>query len=199
MIIGSLILRHTHEKPHLPPPFRSAIFMNSYMPWSASPNLGIDVTPLVIQHCEVPRTLAEAEHVLALEYAKYPVKEDMLNDERHIDWRKGDMVPPMMKNAYVDVKRQNLDNEAEKEYEDYRAHRFFPEADKVRVPVPSAHILGELDPLKESSLAMCEMCDKRVMLTYKHGFGHEIPTRSPRDLQKIKEVFEKTVIRSDFA
>lgn len=42
------------------------------------------------------------------------------------------------------------------------------------------------------------MCDPRVMLTYSHGFGHEIPSRSLKDLKKIKEVIEKTVIRSDF-
>ena len=74
----------------------------------------------------------------------------------------------------------------------------FPEVDKVRVPIPTGHILGELDPMRESGEMMCEMCDKRSMLMYKHGFGHEIPARSMKGLRKIRDVIEKTIIRSDF-
>ena len=74
----------------------------------------------------------------------------------------------------------------------------FPEVDNVRVPIPSAHILGELDPLRELGETMIEMCDKRNMLTYKHAYGHEIPARSRVDLKKIANCIEKTVIRSEF-
>lgn len=73
-----------------------------------------------------------------------------------------------------------------------------PEPEKVRVPLPTANVLGERDPLQKSGTAMCTMCDPRLMLTCSHGFGHEIPFRSPRDLKKIEEVIGKTVIRSEF-
>ncbi len=198
MIIASLILRYAHETPHLPQPFRAAIFMNCSMPWSATEGLGYDVTPLVIQHQYVPTTLAETERVIALEYKRNPTKEAMLKDERNADWEDGDLIPPMMRHAYQNIHQQDVEKGVERKYNDYRAHRMFPEVDKVRVPIPSGHILGELDPLKELGETMCEMCDKRSMLTYKHGFGHEIPARSMKDLRKIRDVIEKTVIRSEF-
>ncbi len=199
MIIGSLILRYAHETPHLPQPFRSAIFMNCSMPWSATTDLGKDVTPLVIQHQYIPCTSAEADRALALEYERNPNKENMLKDERHANWGDGDLIPPMLKQSYHNVFAQELEKGTVRTYSDFVAHRMFPEVDKVRVPIPTGHILGERDPLKELGTTMCEMCDPRLMLTYKHGFGHEIPARSPRDLIRIKEVIEKTVIRSDFA
>lgn len=198
MIIGSLILRYAHETPHLPQPFRSAIFMNCSMPWSATEDLGKDVTPLVIKRRYVPCTLAEADRVLALEYEKNPTKEDMLQDERNTNWDDGDLIPPMMRHAYQNIHAQDVEKGVERKYNDLRAHRMFPEVDNVRVPVPSGHVLGERDPQKELGMTMCDMCDPRVMLTYKHGFGHEIPARSPKDLKKIVEVIEKTVFRSDF-
>ena len=198
MIIGSLILRYAHETPHLPQPFRAAIFMNCSMPWSATEDLGFDVTPLVIQHQYVPTTLAAAEKAITFEYKKNPTKEAMLRDERNADWEDGDLIPPMMRHAYKNIHQQDVDNGINRRYDDYRAHRMFPEVDKVRVPIPSAHILGELDPLRELGETMIEMCDKRNTLTYKHAYGHEIPARSRVDLKKIANVIEKTVIRSEF-
>ena len=199
MVVGSLILRYAHETPHLPQPFRAAIFMNSYIPWSGTKDIGKDVTPLVIAHKSVPCTLTETDRLLALENEKYPSKEDMLKDERLKNWGDGDLIPSMLKDAYQDVHAQNVAQGLHRTYNDYVAHRMFPEVDNVRVTIPTAHILGEQDPLLPLGETMCKMCDPRVMLTYKHGFGHEIPSRSPRDLKKIREVLEKTVIRSEFA
>lgn len=198
MIISSLILRYAHETPHLPQPFRAAIFMNSYMPWSATKNLGKDVTPLVIQQKYVPCTLAEADRLLALEYERNPNKEYMPKDERNANWGDGDLLPPMMRHAYQHIPTQDPKKGLDRKYNDLIAHRMFAEVDRVRMSIPTGHILGENDPLRDSGAAMCNMCDPRLMLTYKHEFGHEIPTRSPKDLRKIKEIIEKTVIRSEF-
>lgn len=104
----------------------------------------------------------------------------------------------MLRQAYQNIHAQDVDNAVDRKYNDYVAHRMFPEVDKVRVPIPTEHVPGEHDPFKELGTTMCDMRDPRVMLTYKHGFGHEIPSRSPSDLEKIKEVIEKTVIRSEF-
>ena len=171
------------------------------MPWSATPELGKDVTPLVIQRQNVPCTLTETDRMLALEHEKHASKEEMLkNAERKAnDWVSDDLLQPMIKHPRQKIHAQTEEQRVEPRYEDYIAHRIFPEVDKVRVGVPTGHILGERDPIRESSLTMSAMCDARVMLTYKHGFGHEIPTRSPRDLMRIKELIEKTVIRSEFA
>lgn len=198
MIISSLILRYAHETPHLPQPFRAAIFMNSYMPWSATKNLGKDVTPLVIQQQFVPFTLAEADRVLALEYERNPNRGSMLKDGRNASWGNGDLIPSMMRAAYQHIPTQDLEKGLDRKYDDLIAHRMFAEMDKVRMPIPTGHILGEKDPLKDSGAAMCNMCDPRLMLIYKHEFGHEIPTRSSKDLRKIMEIIEKTVIRSEF-
>ena len=122
----------------------------------------------------------------------------MLKDERNVDWEDGDLIPPMMRHAYQKIHQQDVENGVDRKYNDYRAHRMFPEVDKGRVPIPSAHILGELDPLRELGETMCEMCDKSSMLTYMHGYGHEIPARSMKEMRKIRDVIEKTVIRSEF-
>ena len=173
--------------------------MNCHAPWSATKALGKDVTPLVIQHQNVPCTLAEADRVLALEYAKHPTKEAMLKDERNAKWAEGDLIPPMMKLAYQDIHMQDVEKGVDRKYNDYVSHRMFPEVDHVRVPIPTGHILGEQDPLKDLGSTMCLMCDSRLMLVHKHDFGHEIPVRSLKDLKKIRDVIEKTAIRSEFA
>ena len=173
--------------------------MNGSMPWSATEDLGKDVTPLVIHHRYVPCTLAEAERVLALEDERNPTKENFLTDERHTNWGDGDLIPPMMRHAYQNIHEQRVEKGVGRKWNDFVAHRMFPEVDKVRIPIPTGHILGEHDPFKDLGTTMCDMCDPKVMLTYKHEFGHEIPSRSPRDLKRIKDVIEKTVIRSDFA
>lgn len=198
MVISSFILRYAHENSHLSQLFRAAIFMNSYMPWSATKDLGKDVTSLVIQQQHVPCTLVEADRLLARGFQWDSTKEHMLKDKRDANWDDDDLITFMIRNAYQNVHSQDLERGLDRKYDDLVAHRMFSEVDKVRVPIPTGHILGDKDPLKEPSAAMCNMCDSRVMLTYKHDFGHEIPTRSPRDLRKIKEVIEKIVIRSDF-
>lgn len=198
MIINSLLLRSAYESPHSPQPFRAAIFMNSYMPWSAIKDLGRDVTPLVIQQQHVPCTLVEADRMLARGFQMHPTKEHILKDKRDANLSDDDLITFMMRNAYQNIHSQDLERGLDRKYDDLVAHRMFSEVDKVRVPIPTGHILGDKDPLKDSSAAMCKMCDPRVMLTYKHDFGHEIPTRSPKDLRKIREVVEKTVIRSEF-
>ncbi|KAL9103459.1 MAG: hypothetical protein Q9163_001487, partial [Psora crenata] len=154
MVLGSLILRYAHETPYLPQPFRAAIFMHSYMPWSATKEIGVDVTPLLIQHRDMPCTLAETERLLAFEYEKYPTREDMLRDKRKANWVDGDIIPPMMRNAYHDIHAQVVEKGLDRKYNDYEAHRMFPEADKARLQMPTAHILGEHDPFKEQGTTM---------------------------------------------
>ncbi|KAL8699911.1 MAG: hypothetical protein Q9201_005738 [Fulgogasparrea decipioides] len=199
-IIGSLLLRYAHETPHLPPPFRAAIFMNSQMPWSATEDLGKDVGPLAIRLQSIPPTEAEADRAIARELEKHKSKEDMLDDAaRGAHWEDGGLIAPMMRHAYKNTHAQDLEKGvSHHKYSDYRAHRIFPEVDKVRVTVPTGHILAERDPLRELGEGMMKMCEPSLRLSFKHGFGHEIPpARSTRDLVKIKEVIEKTVMRSE--
>lgn len=105
----------------------------------------------------------------------------------------------MMRFAYQKIHEQDVEGGVQRDYDDYRSHRMFPEVDKVRIEVPSAHILGAKDPLYELSVRMCEMSDPKVSLKYEHGFGHEFPVKSQRDMRKLGEVIEKTIIRADFA
>ena len=200
MIIGSLMLRHAHERPHEPGPFRSAIFQNCTMPWSATPDLGLDVTPLVIQHEYVPPTHALANAALAAELKRNPTQADMLKDERNANWEDGELIPPMMRFAYQRIHQQVVDNGIDRPYSDYEAHRMFAEVDTVRLREPTGHILAELDPVRELGEAMVQMCDPKVRLCHEiKGFAHEIPYRSAKDMRKIAEVVEKTVRRSEFA
>ena len=106
----------------------------------------------------------------------------------------GDLISPMVKYAYLKHLLYRMCGPQVQRL--HGPQDVFPQVDKVRVLIPNVHILGEQDPLKDLGSSMCLMCDPRLMLIYKHGFGHEIPARSPQDLKKIKKVSEKTVIRS---
>ena len=105
----------------------------------------------------------------------------------------------MMRFAYQKIHEQDVEGGVDRDYDDYRAHRMFPEVDSVRIGVPSAHILGAKDPLYELSATMVEMCDPNVSLKHEHGFGHEFPIKSQRDMKKLGDIIEKTIIRADFA
>ncbi len=194
------MLRHAHERPFEPGPFRSAIFQNSTMPWSATPSLGLDVTPLVLRHGNIPPTLPRVEAALAEERKRNPTEEDILKDDNIGDWEYGELVPSIMRYTYQHIHQQIVDNGKHRKYADFEARRMFAEVDKVRLSQPTGHILAELDPVRELGEAMVEMCDPKVRLCHENkGFAHEMPYRSARDMKKIAEVVEKTIRRPEFA
>ncbi|KAL8684109.1 MAG: hypothetical protein Q9224_006607 [Gallowayella concinna] len=202
MILASFLLHHTHFHPHSCPPFRSAIFMNSYMPWSASSSLGKDVTHLVITQQAVPCTLAETEQL----YKNITHQDDTprRNSDSLEDRRNGSLLPPMLQQQHPSPASIST-FQPPHPYQiksAYTSHRFFPEIDKVRIPIPTAHILGTQDSLLESGIRMTEMCHGKVMRVYKHAGGHEIPSRigknGTRDVERIRETVEKTVQRAEF-
>ncbi|KAL8727065.1 MAG: hypothetical protein Q9166_006308 [cf. Caloplaca sp. 2 TL-2023] len=190
-ILSSLLLHHFHSNPQLPPPFRSAIFMNAYMPWSATVDLGKNVTPLVITRQSIPCTVAETEKVLLV---------DQQRDSK-VESSQGDLTPTMLQQTHEPSSSSTSSQPPHpKDYSDIVSHRIFPELDTVRISIPTAHILGEKDSVFESGLRLIEMCDPILMKVYKHAAAHEIPGRSGgggRDLAKIGEVVEKTVARAD--
>ncbi|KAL8808018.1 MAG: hypothetical protein Q9182_000296 [Xanthomendoza sp. 2 TL-2023] len=202
MMLASLLLHHTNSAPHSSPPFRSVILMNGYMPWSASPDLGLDVTPCVITHQEIPTTLVETEHLLKSIGQKDDPSHRTSGSPENGPY--GSLYPPMLQQQHPSPAAISISQppHPHQSSSTYTSRRFFPEIDKIRISIPTAHILGTQDALFESGAKMTEMCDAKVMRVYKHARGHEIPTRwgrnGVRDVEKIRDVIEKTVQRAEF-
>ncbi|KAL8646919.1 MAG: hypothetical protein Q9226_006657 [Calogaya cf. arnoldii] len=206
MILASLLLHRTHSTPHLPAPFRAAIFMNGYMPWSASADLGKDVTSFVLAQQEIPCTLIEAERLLRGSEEQRALHSDGVHAVTNEQDRS--LLPPMLQSLHPRIPSSTAasgmqsDTQTCNDTTTYRSHRFFPELDQVRISIPTAHILGTQDSVFESGLRMTAMCEGRVMKVFKHGGGHEIPRmvgrNGGRELQGIREVIEKTVQRAEF-
>lgn len=85
-----------------------------------------------------------------------------------------------------------------RKYNDVVIHRMFLKINKIRILISTKHILDENDLLKKLKATMCNMCNLRIMLIYKHKFKHKILTCFLIDLEKIKEIIKKTIIRSKF-
>lgn len=76
--------------------------------------------------------------------------------------------------------------------------RFHPDFDKLRIKIPTAHIYGALDPWREQSRKLVDMCEQSVMSSYEHSGGHEVPRA--RDVsEKIRAVIEQVMSKSLFA
>ncbi|KAL8810421.1 MAG: hypothetical protein Q9200_002589 [Gallowayella weberi] len=199
MILASLLLHHTRNTPHSSPPFRSVIFMNGYMPFSASPDIGLDVTPLVIAQREIPTTRAETEQQL-----KNIRQETKRNSDAPEDGPNGSLLLPMPQQQHPSLASKSTSQPPQPNQTSsaYISRRLFPEIDRVRISIPTAHILGTQDAFFESGTRMTEMCEAKVMRVYKHTGGHEIPTRmgknGVREVEKIREAIEKTVQRAEF-
>lgn len=174
--------------------------MNGYMAYSAIPELGIDVTPLIITHQHVPCTLAETQSALDRTNAQNPSQEAMLADARNGAWKEGKLIPEFVKKAF----QGGVDSEAangvkRSKWEDFKTRRMFVEVDpEVRIRIPTAHLVADKDEVRAEGETLAKMCEEKTRLVYKSSGGHGVP-KLDRDVGKVSEVIERTVERAGFA
>ena len=178
------MLHHQITRPFEPPLFRSAIFICTFLPRCADSTNGVDVTPLIIRRKRVPTELVELRSQIeaARAEADYNPKTDSLEG-----------IPLALSDVITEL--DNVDNESF-DYKRYVTRMFHPEVDKVRIQIPTAHVVGRNDPVRDASLKLVDMCDVRYVSVYEHKGGHELP-KTADSLQRIKDVIQKTVMRSE--
>ncbi len=170
------------------------------MPYSACPFLGVDVTPLVLTNEYIPPTLAETQSALARTAAQYPSPEAVFTGVRKGIWNDGKLIPEFMKKALQTVVDQEIAESGERrEWEGFRSHRMFVEANpRVRIEIPTAHLVAEGDEMRALGEANALMCEEKTRILYKSKGGHGVP-RAERDVRKVSEIIERTVERAGLA
>ena len=167
-----VILYHQIENPVALPLFRFAVFICGDLPFTRSPDLGVDVTEQYIKdgmmHGDV---VNEAEEITELKKSasgrsslEFSTDSGYTSDEEGASAR--------------------------------TVRRFVPEVDRERIQIPTVHVYGAQDVDLKKSLALIEMCDEGLRETYMHRGGHDIP-RAEDVHRKIVEVVQAAVVRSD--
>ena len=174
--------------------------MNCYMPYSAVPDLGIDVTPLIITHQYISPTLAAAQIALDRTNAENPSREAILADARNGNWKEGNLIPSFVKKAMQTVVNQEAAEGSKRtKWEDFRSHRMFVEINsEVRIRIPTAHFVAEKDEVRPLGETLAKMCEEKTTIVCKSSGGHAVP-KLERDVGKVREIIERTVERAGFA
>lgn len=79
--------------------------------------------------------------------------------------------------------------------EHFYSRSLHPGVVKSRVQIPTLHIVGKEDEVYEGSKCMADLCDVRTRQMYEQRAGHDV-TKDRVDLSRIKDLVEKTVLRS---
>ncbi|KZF19814.1 hypothetical protein L228DRAFT_250240 [Xylona heveae TC161] len=168
-LAASFLLHHQIEHPYIPPPFRLAIFVCASLPFSISPNHGLDVTDYYAATGDT--TAAD------LDYLKSFTKYDGLQSD------------------FTGTAELGKDETAFGP----RIFRFHPHLDEIRIEIPTVHVYGRQDHYYAQSkylVELCESIDDRVF-TYEHPFGHLVP-KSKEATTGIAKVVEDGFTRADF-
>lgn len=68
------------------------------------------------------------------------------------------------------------------------------------IMIPTANIVGNLDPLHPESLKLFDLCEPSQASFYDHGLGHQVPFQVVHTEQMARVILEaiaKTKLRSD--
>jgi pimeloyl-ACP methyl ester carboxylesterase len=170
------------QKHHLTqvPLFRFMILMGGNLPYSADYDEGLDVTDWIAFHRMPLLASADLDEIRAFnEWA--PDNQDKRPD-------------PMDKTGISPILHKIMDQHVSGEFDrrKFDSRLLHPEVTKLRVTVPTLHVLGSQDDAYKGAQNMLQLCDPKYRLQYTFEGGHEIP-RAKTDLVKIKEMIEKTV------
>ena len=167
-----VILYHQIEHPLALPLFRFAVFICGDLPFTRSPDLGVDVTEQYIK-----------DGVMHGDVVNEP--EQLVEIKRSTSGRSS--LELSMDSGYTS------DDEGASAR---TVRRFVPEVDKERIQIPTAHVYGAQDVDLKKSLALIEMCDEKLREKYMHHGGHSIP-RAEEVHQKIAEVVQAAAVKSE--
>ena len=167
-----VILYHQIENPLALPLFRFAVFICGDLPFTRSPDLGVDVTE---------------------QYIKDGVMHgDVVNEPEKV----AEMKRSASGRSSLELNTDSGYTSDEEAASARIVRRFVPEVDKERIQIPTAHVYGAQDVDLKKSLALVEMCDEELRETYMHQGGHDIP-RAEDVHQDIMKVVEAASVKSE--
>jgi len=75
--------------------------------------------------------------------------------------------------------------------------RMEPDVDTVRINIPTAHLIGKMDPAYGQSARLLGLCEKSLASVFEESFGHEVPKKKGQS-RKISDLIEEVVMKSEF-
>ena len=70
-----------------------------------------------------------------------------------------------------------------------------PQPDTYTITIPTAHIVGKLDPLYPESMKLYGLCEPSKAALYDHGSKHMVPFDA-KNTDEMTRVMEETVARA---
>ncbi|KAJ5096784.1 hypothetical protein N7456_007505 [Penicillium angulare] len=186
-LCATVILKHQEEFLDSPSPFKFAIFINSWLPFSWTPELGQDVTNVLLSDNPLDTSVEAWQNTslsceLKLEPLRQVAKHALfdINPEVELKWR------------------ATIDTVVGKDNDYLRPRCFHPELYDDRLELATAHLWGERDIFDPHSRKFFQLCDSDLARSHQHDGGHDFP-QSWDDNERFSEIIQKTVLKSQFA
>jgi hypothetical protein len=161
-VIASFLLYHQAETPHVPPPFKVAVFICGGLPLQVLEDVGVTVS--LESYYWDNRTRQELEE-------------------------KARMINTMMPGDVRWESPKDIDPSAPLDLKNVFGLDITKVPDNLRIKIPTAHIYGFKDPRYISGVQLSQLCNPAVRKCYDHGGGHEIP-RGQRVSENIAEILK---------
>lgn len=176
--LAASVLLH-HELEGAPPPFAFAVFVCAPLPFSHALAHGIDTRA----HFGSP--------------AQRPVRPDcpdavpahLVADAAYLRGEERLAAAKAKASAAADAAGP-VRAPAAKEEEEEGAHfyqMFHASVDRVRIQVPTVHVVGARDKWRLHSLDVLQLCARDLAVSFEHGGGHEIPRDTAEDMCDLIE------------
>ena len=151
VLAGSLLLSHFINTPHLPSPFKLAVFLCSGLHLPALDDLGLPIGQKAWELDKKSRqalaTQASSKAILAQGHERWTGIESAEATE-------GDVLE-------TDVYGLDFTQ--------------FPKEWRIRIP--TVHVYGKKDPRCPASIQLAWFCEESKRREYDHGAGHEVPRK----------------------
>ena len=151
----------------------------------ASKNVGIDLAPVMMRLQSIPAELPAIK--VAIKAAKeMPIQlptEDSTTDSSY--------GPGIAEAVRADKEVAMAELERAKE----GCVLVHPDQDTIRLKIPTLHVLGRNDDAYQAGRKLRDLCDARYASIMEHTEGHNVPRG---ETEKLKDLIEKTVARSEF-
>lgn len=187
MLCASLLLKHQEEKPTVPCPFRFAVFLSGWLPFSWTADLGYDVTNVLTSDnpinadAEAWRTAKPSSGLQRAALAH--IADHVLFELNPEIWDKWKTTMEMA------VKEGN---------EHLRPRCFHPDLYDGRLELATVHVWSERDIIGLHAKEAFRLCEPEMALLHTHDDGHDVP-QSWDDTRILSDLIQKAVLKSQFA
>jgi Serine hydrolase (FSH1) len=147
-LVASFLLYHQAETPHLPPPFKVAVFICGGVPLQVLEDLGVPVSQ-------------EAHDWDTRSRQRLAEKTEMISTMKPGDmrWESSADIDPSTPLDPTNVFGLDITKVPA----------------NLRIKIPTVHIYGFKDPRYTAGVQLAQLCDPAVRRCYDHGGGHDIP------------------------